>query len=69
LGIATVERSPDELLSKRQLAAALSVSTRTIDRWTAEGIGPPFVRLPTGRCRWRWGDVHAWLDEQDRPGE
>jgi predicted DNA-binding transcriptional regulator AlpA len=58
------ERHPDDMLSKTELAQALSVSTRTIDRWIAERTGPPYVRLPRGRLRWRWGDVQVWLRER-----
>jgi len=53
----------DDMLTKVQLAAALNVSTRTVDRWIAERSGPPYVRLPRNRLRWRWGDVQAWLRE------
>jgi predicted DNA-binding transcriptional regulator AlpA len=58
----------DDMLSRAELAAALSVSTRTVDRWIAEGTGPPYVRLPRGMLRWRWGDVQAWLAERREGG-
>src|SRR6266545_2553159 len=54
----------DDLLTKVQLAAALNVSSRTVDRWLAEGEGPPYIRLPRNRLRWRWGDVRTWLDQR-----
>lgn len=54
----------DDMLTKVQLGKALNVSTRTIDRWIAEGSGPPYIRLPRNRLRWRWGDVQAWLAER-----
>ena len=58
----------DDMLSRVELAAALSISTRTVDRWISEGTAPPYVRLPGGMLRWRWGTVKAWLVEQgDRP--
>ena len=63
------QHHPDDMLTKVQLGKALNVSTRTIDRWIAEGSGPPFIRLPRGRLRWRWGDVQAWLAERrEDPG-
>jgi predicted DNA-binding transcriptional regulator AlpA len=63
------QHHPDDMLTKVQLGKALNVSTRTIDRWIAEGTGPPFIRLPRGRLRWRWGDVQAWLAEhREHPG-
>jgi predicted DNA-binding transcriptional regulator AlpA len=56
------------LLSRKELAAALNVSTRTVDRWIHEQTGPPATLLPSGRRRWRWGDVETWL-RQRREGE
>jgi len=73
------EYRDDDMLTKVQLGAALNVSTRTIDRWIAEGTGPPYIRLPRNRLRWRWGDVRVWFEarredgpppaESDPPGE
>ncbi len=54
-------RHDDDMLSRVELADALGISTRTVDRWIAEGTGPPYVRLPGGTLRWRWGDVREWL--------
>jgi predicted DNA-binding transcriptional regulator AlpA len=62
------EYRDSDMLSKVQLAKALNVSTRTIDRWIADRSGPPYVRLPRNRLRWRWGDVRAWLDERREGG-
>jgi predicted DNA-binding transcriptional regulator AlpA len=62
---AVMERQPyqdDAMLSRVQLAEALNISVRTVDRWIAEGAGPPYIRLPRGTLRWRWGDVKAWLE-------
>jgi predicted DNA-binding transcriptional regulator AlpA len=53
----------EDMLSRVELAAALNISTRTIDRWIAESTGPPYIRLPRGMLRWRWGDVRLWLEE------
>jgi predicted DNA-binding transcriptional regulator AlpA len=41
-------RAMDEnrLLSRKELAAALGVSTRTVDRWIREQTGPPATLLP-----------------------
>jgi len=66
------EHRDDDMLTKVKLGAALNVSTRTIDRWIAEGTGPPYIRLPRNRLRWRWGDVRAWLEarrESGQPGD
>src|SRR5215218_3445365 len=58
----------DKLLSRKELAAALGVSTRTVDRWIHEQTGPPATLLPSGRRRWRWGDVEAWLRQRREDG-
>jgi predicted DNA-binding transcriptional regulator AlpA len=59
------EYRDDDLLTKSELARALKVSVRTIDRYVSEGGGPPYVRIGRGRgqLRWRWGDVLEWLRE------
>ena len=49
-----------ELLSQRQLAARLGVTTPTLERWRETGDGPAFIRV--GRlCRYRTEDVAVWL--------
>jgi predicted DNA-binding transcriptional regulator AlpA len=58
----------DEMINKVQLAAALGVSSRTIDRWIESGEAPPYVRLPRNRLRWKWADVLVWLEKR-REGE
>jgi predicted DNA-binding transcriptional regulator AlpA len=58
----------DRLLSRKELAAALGVSTRTVDRWIREQTGPPATLLPSGRRRWRWGDVEVWLRQRREGG-
>jgi predicted DNA-binding transcriptional regulator AlpA len=66
-----MERQPyrdDDMLTRVELATALNVSTRTVDRWIAEGTGPPYVRLPRGMLCWRWGDVLQWLAERREGG-
>jgi predicted DNA-binding transcriptional regulator AlpA len=55
------EYEPGDLLNKVELAAALSVSTRTVDRWVSTGEAPPYVVLPNNRLRWKWADVLVWL--------
>lgn len=62
------------MLTRVELGKALHVSVRTVDRWIADGTGPPYLRLPRGTLRWRWGDVRAWLEARrvgqgDQPPE
>lgn len=62
------QRDDDALLSRKELAAALGVSSRTVDRWIADGTGPPATMLPSGRRRWRWADVRQWIRERREQG-
>jgi excisionase family DNA binding protein len=57
----------DVLLNKTQLAELLGVSRRTVDRMVAAGTAPPVTLLPSGRRRWRKGDVRQWLAEHRAP--
>ncbi len=62
------EYQPNDMLTKVQLAAALNVSSRTIDRWIETGEAPPYVRLPRNRLRWKWADVLVWLEARREGG-
>lgn len=50
-------------LTKRELAARLRVSPRTIER-----LRPPAMRVG-GQNRYRLSEVELFLSGQDRPGE
>lgn len=55
---------PDRYVSRQELAAMWGVCLRTIDRMRKEpGFPTP---VPFGRrvCRFRLGDVQAWLDQE-----
>jgi excisionase family DNA binding protein len=56
-------------MSEPELARYLNLSLRTIQRWRAEGKGPP-VLWAHNRPRYRKADVDAWLqrksDEEGR---
>ena len=48
------------LLTRRELAETLRVSTRTVERLTASGVLPQPVRI--GRSvRWRSAEIYEWL--------
>jgi excisionase family DNA binding protein len=50
----------DRLLTARQVADLLGVSTETILRWTSRGALPA-IRLPSGAIRFREVELDAWL--------
>jgi predicted DNA-binding transcriptional regulator AlpA len=62
--ITTGANDPDDLLTTKQLAAWLGVSTTTLEIWRCEGKGPPFVRITPRMVRYRRGDVLQWLAER-----
>jgi excisionase family DNA binding protein len=49
------------LLTARELAELLGVSTETVLRWTRRGTLPA-IRLPGGAIRFRQDELDAWLD-------
>ncbi len=55
-----VQAVTGRLLTAREVAVALGVSTETVLRWTRRGDLPAF-RLPGGAIRFRDGDLDEWL--------
>ena len=51
------------ILTERQAAAFLNVSTRTVQGWRAAGIGPPWVRVGpgSGRLGYLRSDLAAYV--------
>lgn len=56
----SVNGSIGRLLTAREVAGTLSVSTETVLRWARRGEIPA-VRLPGGAVRFRAGDLDSWL--------
>lgn len=54
----------NDLLSTRETAAWLRVSTQFLEIGRSKGYGPPFRRLAPQVICYRRGDVLAWLDER-----
>lgn len=53
----------DQLLSSREAAAYLGVTSDTLDNWRCQGRGPAFIKTsPTrkGKVFYRAGDIAAW---------
>lgn len=48
------------LLTAREVAGLLGVSTETVLRWTRRG-DLPAIRLPGGAIRFREDELDAWL--------
>jgi predicted DNA-binding transcriptional regulator AlpA len=52
-----------DLLTVRDVARRLSISERTVWRWTALGILPQPVHPHTRSTRWRAADIERYLEE------
>jgi predicted DNA-binding transcriptional regulator AlpA len=58
-----IAESTSRLMTSRQLAECLKVSSRTLERWRAAGIGPEFLSL--GKLvRYQAEHVNKWLKER-----
>jgi predicted DNA-binding transcriptional regulator AlpA len=55
----------DGFLTREELASELGKSVRTIDRWHADGVGPPRVTLGNA-VLYRVESVRRWIVEQER---
>ena len=55
------------LLTAREVADLLGVSSETVLRWTRAGTLPAF-RLPGGAIRYRESELDAWLEGRATPG-
>jgi excisionase family DNA binding protein len=55
------------LLTARQVAELIGVSTETVLRWTRRG-DLPAIRLPGGALRFREPDLESWLEGRATPG-
>ena len=54
------------LITERQAASLLSVSPRALQKWRANGRGPPFVRISNRCIRYRKSDLFDWAADRLR---
>lgn len=54
-----IENAIEPLRTKRQLAAFLQQTTRTVEKMMARGL--PYIRLSARATRFRLADVQKWL--------
>lgn len=54
----------NELMTERQAADYLQVTTRTTQAWRYRGGGPKFVRISSRCVRYRKTDLDAWIAER-----
>jgi hypothetical protein len=46
---------------ERDAAEFLGVHYRTMQNWRGRGVGPRFIKLPTGAVRYELADLEAFL--------
>jgi predicted DNA-binding transcriptional regulator AlpA len=51
-----------DLITVRDVARRLSISERTVWRWTALGLLPPPVHPHARSTRWRAADIERYLE-------
>jgi len=56
----SIDRATDELLSKKEVAARLRISPRTLDQWMHAGR-VPFLKIAKS-VRFRWSSVVEKLE-------
>lgn len=60
---------PDDLVPRKEAAALICVSHRTMEDWARDGTGPVFHKLTpgrSGRILYRVSDLLAWLGTRRR---
>ncbi len=56
----------DALVTERQAADFLGVTTRALQKWRATGAGPRYVRISSRCIRYRRRDLIAWAESRLR---
>lgn len=59
---------PETFLSRRKVAARGGFSPNTLKNYANRGMGPVFIRLPTGACRYSVSAFDAWLAQYEQGG-
>lgn len=65
-GQPTVHHDPptEQMLTVKDVADCLSISVRTVWRWTSAGKIPSPIKLGFHAVRWRASDIQRLIDEQ-----
>lgn len=57
-----MEEQMDRIISEREVAKLIGVSTMTLDRWAQRGLGPDRIKLSERKIGYRQSDVKAWME-------
>jgi excisionase family DNA binding protein len=68
--IVTMTAPEAEVLNRREAAARLGVTVRTLDRWAQQGRGPAYSLTGTrkGRALYSAATIAEWLESRRRTG-
>jgi len=61
--IAIDSYDPLQLLTQKETAKLLSISTKTLEAWRREGKGPPSIKVG-GAIRYRRSDLERYIDSR-----
>ena len=64
-GQSALVNQPPALLTLDDVATHLKLAPRTVQRMVASGEFPSPIPVSSGRSRWRWSDIDAWLERQE----
>jgi predicted DNA-binding transcriptional regulator AlpA len=56
------------LIDEKKAALMLSLSTRTLQMWRFQGVGPRFVRISRNCVRYDHADLVAWIEDNKTQG-
>jgi hypothetical protein len=59
----------ETFLSRRRIAARGGFSPNTLKNYADRGVGPAFIRLPTGACRYSVTAFDAWMARHEQGGD
>jgi excisionase family DNA binding protein len=65
-GLETKSGERETYATKKEMAAHLRVTERTVENWMVKGL--PYYRLGSRRTRFKLSEVDAWLADKCRIG-
>jgi predicted DNA-binding transcriptional regulator AlpA len=63
------ESKEDCLLTEREIARRLMVSSHAVRRWRAIGAGPPWIRIGKRLVRYSAAGLRRWIESQVEAGD
>jgi hypothetical protein len=57
---------PCPLLTEKEAATLLNVTSSCLQAWRYRGDGPPFIKISARCVRYKWTDLQEWIDGNRR---